>query len=79
MVQNYGVALRWAGAAQAPPLRSFTEDEQRALVPQLAGVALDLAERGLLRAEGESHRVLAPVPVTGSELHEVLTDPTSWL
>ncbi|WP_157875789.1 hypothetical protein [Peterkaempfera griseoplana] len=80
MVQNYGVALRWAGAAQAPPLRSLTEDEQRGLVPQLAGVALDLAERGLLTAhEGESHSVVAPVLVTGPELHEVLTDPTNWL
>jgi hypothetical protein len=69
MVQNYGVALRWAGAAQAPPPRSLTEDEQRALVPQLAGVALDLAERGLLTVhEGESHRAVAPVLVTGPEL-----------
>ncbi|SOE25039.1 hypothetical protein SAMN05442782_1731 [Streptomyces sp. OK228] len=80
VVQNYGVALRWAGAAQAPPLRSFTEDEQRALVPQLADVALDLTERGLLTVhEGESHRAVAPVLVAGPELHEVLTDPTNWL
>ncbi|WP_405773865.1 hypothetical protein [Streptomyces sp. NBC_00859] len=80
MVQNYGVALRWAGAAQAPPLRSFTEDEQRALVPQLACVALDLAERGLLTVhEGECHRAVAPAQVAGPELHEVLTDPANWL
>jgi hypothetical protein len=79
-VQDYGAALRWTGSADAPPLRSFTEDEQRALVPQLATVALDLAERGLLTLhEGESHRTIAPVPVPGPEVHEVLTDPVNWL
>ncbi|QMU77234.1 hypothetical protein GXW83_17505 [Streptacidiphilus sp. PB12-B1b] len=57
LVQNYGVALRWAGAAEAPPLRSFTGDEQRALVPQLAGVALDLAERGLLTVHEHEERL----------------------
>jgi hypothetical protein len=80
MVQNYGVALRWAGAEEAPPPRSYTEDEQRALVPQLAAVALDLAERGLLTVEvEESRRATAPVPVAGPDLLEVLTDPASWL
>ncbi|MFC4610487.1 hypothetical protein ACFO9E_22190 [Streptomyces maoxianensis] len=80
MVQNYGVALRWADAEEAPPLRSYTEDEQRALIPHLAAAALDLAERGLLTVhEGESHRATSPVLVAGLELHEVLTDPTNWL
>lgn len=79
-VQNYGVALRWAGVADAPPPRSYTEDEQRALVPRLATVALDLAERGLLTVhEGESYRAVPPVLVVGQELVEVLTDPISWL
>ena len=60
MDQNYGVALRWAGATEAPRLRSYTEDEQRTLVPQLAAVGLDLAERGPLTVyEGESHRASA--------------------
>jgi hypothetical protein len=80
MVQNYGVAQRWAGAAEAPPPRSYTEDEQRALAPQLASVALELAERGLLTVyEGESHRAAAPVLVAGPQVHEVLTDRTNWL
>lgn len=80
MVQNYGVALRWAGSADAPPPRSFTEDEQRALVPHLAAAALDLADHGLLTVhEGESHRAVAPVLLAGPELHEVLTDPANWL
>lgn len=80
MVQNYGVALRWAGAEGAPPPRSYTEDEQRALVPYLAATALDLAERGLLTIqEGESCLSEPPVPVAGPELHEVLTDPANWI
>ena len=80
MVQNYGLALRWAGAEEAPPPRSYTEDEQRALVPRLAAVALDLAERGLLTVhEGGTHRAAAPVLVTRAELRQVLNDPANWL
>lgn len=81
MVQNYGVALRWAGADGAPPPRSYTEEEQRTLVPQLAAVALDLAEQDLLTV----HEMTGPLGKTtatalaGSELHEVLTEPANWL
>lgn len=81
MVQNYGAALRWSGAVHALLLRSFTEDEQRALVPQLAAVALDLATHGLLGI----HEVHGPSPtdadrlLTGQELHEVLAEPANWL
>lgn len=46
-IQAYGAALRWAGVPDVPP-RSYTVDEQRRLVPHLAGVAVDLATRGLL-------------------------------
>ena len=81
MVQNYGAALRWSGTADAPLLRSFTEDEQRALVPQLAAVALDLAALGLLSI----HEVHGPAPtaidrlLTGQELREVLAESANWL
>lgn len=79
-VQHHGLALRWAGAEGAPPPRSYTEDEERALIPHLAAVALDLTERGLLTLhEGESHRSVAPVRVVEPELREVLTDPANWL
>lgn len=80
MVQIYGVALRSAGAGEAPSLRGYTEDEQRALVPHLAAVALDLAGRGLLTCgEGDGYDSVGLVPVAGPELREVLTDPASWL
>ncbi|SEG93236.1 hypothetical protein SAMN05216223_12763 [Actinacidiphila yanglinensis] len=80
VVQDYGDALRWAGRADAPPLRSFTEREQRALVPHLAGVAVDLAERGLPTVEvRQSHGAGASALVAGPELREVLTDPAHWL
>lgn len=81
MVQNYGVALRWAGADGAPPPRSYTEDEQRALVPKLAAVALNLAEQDLLTV----HETVGPLgraadtALAGSELHEVLTEPANWI
>lgn len=80
-VQNYGASLRWSGAAHVPLLRSFTEDEQRALVPQLAEVALDLAAHGLLSIH-EGH---GPSPtaadrlLTGPELREALAEPANWL
>ncbi|MGK5642944.1 hypothetical protein ACSNOK_32280 [Streptomyces sp. URMC 126] len=77
-VQHYGLALRWGGAEEAVP-RSYTEAEQRALVPHLAAAALGLAGRGLLTVH-EGHSLwVRPVPVTGAELHAVLTDPANWL
>ncbi|MEE4541393.1 hypothetical protein V2S66_05355 [Streptomyces sp. V4-01] len=80
VVQNYGVALRWAGAEEAPPPRSYTDDEQRALIAGLAAAALDLGERGLLTlCEGEGHRPVAPTLLTGAQFHDVLTDPANWL
>jgi hypothetical protein len=80
MVQNYGLALRWAGAATAPAPRSLTGEEERALVPQLAAAAQNLADRGLLTVhEGASPTATALVPVTGPDLHEVLTDPANWI
>jgi len=79
-VQNYGLALRWAGAQDAPPPRSYTEGEQRALVLRLAAVALDLAQHGLLTVrESETHRATVPVLVAGAELRQVLNDPGNWL
>lgn len=80
MVQNYGVALRWAGAAGALP-RSYTDDEQRALVPQLAAAALDLAGQGLLTVHEAVGRLgkAADAALAGEELREALTDPANWL
>ncbi|MFF2075064.1 hypothetical protein ACFVXG_09915 [Kitasatospora sp. NPDC058162] len=79
--QQYGIDLRWAGANDAPPLRSYTRDEQRALVPQLAAVALDLVERGLLTVRTRQGLGAAPTDpvVTGPALREVLAEPANWL
>jgi hypothetical protein len=80
-VQRYGVALRWAGATDAPPPRSYRDDEQRALVPYLAAVALDLSERGLLTVYEADPlgQALADSATAGAALPEVLTDPANWL
>ncbi|MER7579826.1 hypothetical protein [Kitasatospora sp. NPDC097691] len=80
-IQQYGIDLRWAGAKDAPLLRSYTEDEQRALVPRLASVALDLVERGLLTVRTRQGLGAAPTdPVlTGSQLQDVLAEPANWL
>jgi hypothetical protein len=80
-IQQYGIDLRWAGAKGAPPLRSYTRDEQRALVPQLAPVALALVERGLLTVRIRQGLGAAPTDpvVTGSQLRDVLTEPANWL
>ncbi|MER7770085.1 hypothetical protein [Kitasatospora sp. NPDC096140] len=80
-VQQYGIDLRWAGAKDAPPLRSYSRDEQRALVPQLAPVVLDLVERGLLTVRIRQGMGAAPTDpvVTGSQLQHVLAEPANWL
>jgi len=83
MVQNYGAALRWADTADAPPPRSYTRDEQVTLVPSLAAVALDLAERGLLRVHEvrDSRDWLSEVSgpaLTRTDLHDALTEPSGW-
>ena len=81
MAQNYGAALRWSGAADAPPPRSLTEGEERALIPQLAAVALDLAAHGLLGIHEVHDRGAAAADrlLNGRELHEVLAEPANWL
>ncbi|WP_329498889.1 hypothetical protein [Kitasatospora herbaricolor] len=80
-IQAYGTALRWAGAAEAPPPRSWTEDEQRALVPAFAALTLDLAERGLVtvrRLRGSFPAEDDPT-VVGAELRDLLGRPSTWL
>jgi len=80
VIQDYGAALRWAGAGTAPPPRSYTEDEQRALVPQFAAVAVDLAERGLLSVlRGKGLRDPAASVVAETELRQTLADSAYWL
>lgn len=79
MAQGYGAALRWSGAADTPLLRSLTEDEQRALVPQLAAVALDLAAHGLLSIHEVHDPGAADRLLNGQELHEALAEPANWL
>ncbi|MFF7237696.1 hypothetical protein [Streptomyces collinus] len=81
MVQYYGAALRWAGDAEAPPLRSYTQAEARELVPRLAEAALGLVERGLLDVRQASGPWSAPSDpaLSRRELHGVLTDPDQWI
>ncbi|MFF0389750.1 hypothetical protein ACFYS8_13810 [Kitasatospora sp. NPDC004615] len=78
-VQQYGIDLRWAGAKGASPLRSYTLDEQRALVPQLAPVALGLVGRGLLTVRIRQGTVPSDPVLTGPELRDVLAEPANWL
>jgi hypothetical protein len=73
------MALRWSGVPGVPS-RSYTDDEQRRLVPTLAEVALDLAARDLLAVARcvDFGRVREPVAVGGA-LRGVLTDPVNWI
>lgn len=80
-IQANGMALRWAGAEDAPPPRSYSETEQRELVPRLGAVVLGLADRGLVsvqEAEGRFPAASDPA-VAGGQLHAVLADPANWL
>lgn len=79
-VQGYGAALRWSGSRDAPPLRSYTQAEQRALVPQLAAAALNLNAHGLLSLhEAQEPTTAGKRLLAEPELHEVLTEPAHWL
>jgi hypothetical protein len=80
-IQVYGVDLRWAGADGAPPPRSYTEHEQRALVPVLAAVTMDLVDRGLLtvRESAGSVSSVSNITVDGSRLGAVLGKAESWV
>ena len=81
MVQNYGAALRWAGAADAPPPRSYTGEEQLALVPLLATTALDLAGRGLLSVHAwvDQRGATTGPALDASALRDVLSEPAHWI
>jgi len=78
-VQIYGMALRWAGVQNVPP-RSYTDEEQRRLVPHLADVAVDLAARGLLAVArcADGGRVREPLAL-GGPLQQIVTDPANWI
>lgn len=79
-VQVYGVDLRWAQADGAPPPRSYTEDEQRALVPLLAVVTMDLVDRGLLTVrESAGLSSVSDMTVDGTRLRAVLANADNWL
>lgn len=80
-VQVYGIDLRWAGAADAPPLRSYTEDEQRDLVPMLADTALGLIHGGSLVVQ-ESQCAFpssSDAILTDPQVQGVLADPDNWI
>ncbi len=81
MVQVYGVDLRWSGLDEAPPMRSYTEHEQRALVPLLATVTTDLVDRGLLTVRESAGPVASAsdMSVEGNRLRAVLTKAENWL
>lgn len=80
-VQVYGVDLRWAGADGAPPPRSYTEHEQRTLVPLLAAVITDLVDRGLLTVRESPGLVssVSDMTVEGSRLRAILLKAENWL
>ncbi|SCL20809.1 hypothetical protein GA0070624_2122 [Micromonospora rhizosphaerae] len=80
-VQAHGVNLRWTGADGAPPPRSYTEHEQRALVPLLSAVATDLADRGLLTIHESARAVSSDseAGVGGSRLSAILATADNWI
>jgi hypothetical protein len=78
-VQTYGAAMRWAGMPGVPP-RSYTDDEQCRLVPQLADVAMTLATGGLLSIVRRRHlRGEGEVLLSGEPLRHVLAEPANWI
>jgi hypothetical protein len=79
-IQDYGMALRWSGAENAPAPRSYTAEEQRQLVPQLAEVALNLARRGAITVHQAGTAVArSDVFAAGTELEDTLGDPENWI
>ncbi|ACU70664.1 hypothetical protein Caci_1743 [Catenulispora acidiphila DSM 44928] len=80
-VQVYGIGLRWAGAADAPPLRSYTDAEQRKLIPMLAATVLDLIDGGYLVVQESHHAFLRPSDpiLAGSQVRDVLADADNWI
>ncbi|MFI6053234.1 hypothetical protein ACIBCO_24520 [Streptomyces violascens] len=81
VIQAYGMALRWTHAEEAPPPRSYSETEQRELVPLLGAVVRSLIDRDLVifrEVEGMSPSPSDPA-LTGDALHTVLKDPVNWL
>ncbi|MCT9092573.1 hypothetical protein N4G70_27420 [Streptomyces sp. ASQP_92] len=80
-VQHYGMALRWADAEGAPASRSYTEAEQLQLIPGLAAVAMDLAERGLITVQEVqgTFPVSSDTVLTDTERQEVLAEAANWL
>jgi len=81
LIQQYGTLLRWAGSAEAPPGRSYTEAEQRAVQPGLAQALHALVERGLItvRRRAGAFPADSDPAVEGSALTELLADPATWL
>ena len=80
VVQIHGMELRWAGAADAPPMRSYTDTEQRDVIPLLAGAAVALVDRGmLLIKEGRNTLPSRSDVVTSSAAREALADLTNWI
>ena len=78
-IQTYGAAMRWAGMPAVPP-RSYTDDEQRRLVPHLADAAMGLAAGGLLSlVRSENHRNEGEIVAPDEPLRHVLADPANWI
>ncbi|HEX6501016.1 MAG TPA: hypothetical protein VF054_18595 [Micromonosporaceae bacterium] len=73
--------LRWAGVDGAPPPRSYTEHEQRMLVPMLAAVTTDLVDHGLLTVHESANLTpsVSDIAVEGSALRAVLAKAENWL
>lgn len=79
-VQHYGMALRWEGAVGGPPLRSYTEAEERELIPYMARVAANIVEQGLVAIHERSSVSSEPGPaLTGAKLYSALAEPSTWL
>src|SRR6478752_7147671 len=81
LIQSHGMALRWAGAKNAPLAGGYTPSDQRDLVPQFAAAAAGLVARGVLGvrcAFGGPARDTERV-VTRADLEQVIRDPATWI
>ena len=81
IIQSHGMALRWAGASNAPLAGGYARSDQRELVPQFAAAAAGLIARGVLglRCGSGGPARDSDQAVTRADLGRVLRDPTTWI
>jgi hypothetical protein len=67
---------RWAETGSTLTPSDLDDEAKRQLIPRFTDVVLSLIDRGWLQISEPEH---GPNPLTGSDLHDALADPASWL